>query len=822
MAEYITDKIEYGGNVYKFKEAVMQSKTFTGLIGSANDAAGASFYVGKIVPDSFTKPWSITFREYLYAAGQETNSQQWSTVHLEGRTTDYTSYWVFNSFYNTNYYSAYYTNYYSITQAGFNAGHGHLIGIGLRSSWNRTTAANARTITYEILDTQGCTFTFFDSALKYANVPGTGSTNYSVLREFNFTSAGLQETGDADQPNYRNRDYYACRVYKTASGRYKICFTQRDGKILPANATDNDTGTSKAMTTEAFDPFSPIWYHASTNIAAGTTNNSGYLHRQYGDLIDLRYSFNLNRSTTPYTLPTPYAPVYIVAVLQNDGTAKLDTTTPITQTLPTSDDGKIYIYFGNTYSDSVPYRANLDMHHPIYYYKNGALRQYSGDVKATYSAGTAIDINSSNEVSVNYGTGLALDDGNSLEVSFGTTATTAAKGNHTHTITAAVTDGVWDLTGTNGTNKVTYAVAPYPAATATSSWIKNSSNAGKFYLGANRTPYGSTRLNYNGILYAKDVYVGTSWSTVDQRLTSLEEQICLIEGTKIKMADGSEKNIEDVQTGDMVLSYNPAKAKQIPAMALKSVRTGVAKDFDVLVYENGNYAEMYQEHSIYDTALGYPHSHKEWNVGDEGLMVDGPSRLIRKTTSRHAIIKERFVLVTSTGLYYANGILMGIWPSTKYNITKHSCYGLNLPDAILNEFKREGELNDRSNTLEINPDFLSRSKTLQTTIYNLSKEIEDCKKNLLDTDYIVTKFTEGLISAAEWLKSKASRANWRSLINKDEGPLAEAMEQLEALKQQIKGDNPSLKDIYWESVTKANEMLPAFQEWFENWQKPEE
>ena len=429
----------------------------------------------------------------------------------------------------------------------------------------------------------------------------------------------------------------------------------------------------------------------------------------------------------------------------------------------------------------------------------------------------------SNSLQVKAGTGLTINsDSGELEVSFGTTATTAAKGNHTHSITAAVTDGVWNLTGTNGTNQVKYEVDPYAASTATSTWITTAANAGKFYLGTNRVPYGSTRLNYNGILYAKDVHVGTSGSTVDQRLTSLEEQICLIEGTKIKMADGSEKNIEDVQTGDMVLSYNPAKAEQIPAMALKSVRTGVAKDFDVLVYENGNYAEMYQEHSIYDTALGYPHSHKEWKVGDEGLMVDGPSKLIRKTTSRHAIIKERFVLVTSTGLYYANGILMGIWPSTKYNITKHSCYGLNLPDAILNEFKREGELNDMSNTLEINPDFLSRSKTLQTTIYNLSKEIEDCKKNLLDTDYIVTKFTEGLISAAEWLKSKASRANWRSLINKDEGPLAEAIEQLEALKQQIKGDNPSLKDIYWESVTKANEMLPAFQEWFENWQKPEE
>ena len=380
MANYFVDKIEYGSNTYFLKTGAEQSKTFTGLIGSANDAANASFYVGKIVPDSFTKFWSIDFREYIYAAGQTDASQQTSTVHIEGRTTNYTSYWVFNSFYNTTYYSAYYTNFYSITQAGYNAGYGHLIGIGLRSSWNRTTAANARTITYEILNTQGCTFTFFDTAVKYASVPGTGSTNYSTLTEFNFTSAGLQESGDANDPNYRNRDYYACRTLAAASGRYMICFTDRSGQIVPATATDNKLDTSHTMTTLSFDPFGPIYYfYVSSARASGATADSLTLYRHWTDLLDLRYSFNLNRSSTPYTLPTPMAPVYIVVTLQSDGQVKLDTTTPITQTLPSSADNKLYIYLGNTYSDATPYRICLFPEHPIYYYASGAIRQYTGD-----------------------------------------------------------------------------------------------------------------------------------------------------------------------------------------------------------------------------------------------------------------------------------------------------------------------------------------------------------------------------------------------------------------------------------------------------------
>lgn len=428
----------------------------------------------------------------------------------------------------------------------------------------------------------------------------------------------------------------------------------------------------------------------------------------------------------------------------------------------------------------------------------------------------------SNDLQVKAGTGLTINsDSGELEVSFGTTATTAAKGNHTHTITAAVTDGVWDLTGTNGTNKVTYAVAPYAASTATSSWITNSSNAGKFYLGANRVPYATTRLNYNGYFYARDVYA--NGQSVDSRLTALEEQICLIEGTKIAMADGTEKNIEDVKVGDMVLSYNPSTGKQIEAMALQSVRTGVAKDFDVFIFDNGNVAEMFQEHSVYDVNLGYPHSHKEWKVGDVGLMADGEqSALARITTARHAIIKQRYVLCVSTGLYYANGILMGIWSSTKYNIVSRPCYNLNLPDKILNEFKRCGEMNDKANLLEINPDFIKQSKSIQQTIHRLSTEIEEAKKNLLDTDYLVAKFTEGLISTAEWLKSKASRANWRLIVNNNEAPLAEAKEQLENLKARIKGQVPSLKENYWESVAESDKLLPEFKAWYAEWSKENE
>ena len=65
------------------------------------------------------------------------------------------------------------------------------------------------------------------------------------------------------------------------------------------------------------------------------------------------------------------------------------------------------------------------------------------------------------------------------------------------TITASATDGYWDLTGTNGTNAVTYALAPY----------SSKQSGANFYTGTTN-PDGTTRLNYNGYLYATKLYSG--------------------------------------------------------------------------------------------------------------------------------------------------------------------------------------------------------------------------------------------------------------------------------------------------------------------------
>ena len=70
-----------------------------------------------------------------------------------------------------------------------------------------------------------------------------------------------------------------------------------------------------------------------------------------------------------------WKPVYIKCAPQPDGGAIIDADTPYVQDLPTSEDGKIYIFLGVAYSAT---SIEMLIHHPVYYYKDGAIRQWTG------------------------------------------------------------------------------------------------------------------------------------------------------------------------------------------------------------------------------------------------------------------------------------------------------------------------------------------------------------------------------------------------------------------------------------------------------------
>jgi len=226
----------------------------------------------------------------------------------------------------------------------------------------------------EILDSKNCTVSFFDSPLIYADVPSTG--NYSGITNFDATTQGNTMSGDRNDPNYQNREQYASRTAHSFIGRYMLVLSRNDGTIIPTVTVDNNITTTKTYNTaDEFDPFGGIFYfYGSGTTAAGGNVPNGYLYDQI--MMDLRYGFNVGGYNTT-SLITARKPFYLVATPQSNGMAKIHSS-GFSQTLPTSDNGLIYIYLGTIYEDTYPYRLNLALHHPVYWYKNGAVRQFTG------------------------------------------------------------------------------------------------------------------------------------------------------------------------------------------------------------------------------------------------------------------------------------------------------------------------------------------------------------------------------------------------------------------------------------------------------------
>lgn len=67
-------------------------------------------------------------------------------------------------------------------------------------------------------------------------------------------------------------------------------------------------------------------------------------------------------------------PVFLKCAPQTDGSAIIDADTPIVHTLPSTEDGKIYIYLGIVDGETT---ITLYYWHPIYYYKDGAIRVWT-------------------------------------------------------------------------------------------------------------------------------------------------------------------------------------------------------------------------------------------------------------------------------------------------------------------------------------------------------------------------------------------------------------------------------------------------------------
>lgn len=211
--------------------------------------------------------------------------------------------------------------------------------------------------------------------------------NYSLLLIYSSTlvdgGAWINYRGYNSNDNtlgYQLRTNSTVMVTSDQSRYYRLFFTSADGtQMVPANtAKDNSATSVKTVNQRPIDPFGRIIYYSyTTNLSAGSNLGETYCWDQYG--FTLGYSFNTTGSALTLTTKTP---VYIKCAPQSDGSAIIDSTTPYVQALPTTADGKIYIFLGIAYSET---QVELQPIHPVYYYSNGAIRLWTNNLSAVTS-----------------------------------------------------------------------------------------------------------------------------------------------------------------------------------------------------------------------------------------------------------------------------------------------------------------------------------------------------------------------------------------------------------------------------------------------------
>ena len=392
---------EFIGNLKSDKIIPIASKTYPAYTLSADNADNGILFFGDVTISDTTvwqTPWAVHYR--LYVSTSEAATQGWYDCYfsINGNTIMYYNY---NNFYSTSYRPIY--------QHGLlypnNGQSTHGAHLGMRVYSSRTPTTLARIYKVELLEQINCTVTLRDNLAKYSELK---NTTYYTYGEYNATSQGLQESGDTNSNDTASgyiRDAGSSQAtIKVAEQLHAYLIMLPDGDGItyhPINGANKDLDTDKDNIYNGdFNITQKIYYYPTD----ATVSENGAVRQ---DRLWLMYAFNLRYSFNIGDTLTVGKEVYMVASLQSSTTATLRNPEatgnnasaqatganagPITQTLPTSEDGFIYIYLGRAYTVNT---ITLAMDHPIYWFKDGELRLYTGGrgLKSITRSGTTFTV----------------------------------------------------------------------------------------------------------------------------------------------------------------------------------------------------------------------------------------------------------------------------------------------------------------------------------------------------------------------------------------------------------------------------------------------
>lgn len=140
---------------------------------------------------------------------------------------------------------------------------------------------------------------------------------------------------------------------------------------------------------------------------------------------------------------------------------------------------------------------------------------------------------------------------------------------------------------------------------------------------------------------------------IDNMVVSEDTTTCLSADTMITMADGTERRMDSLHVGDIVLSESGTKSY------VREVYSGHFSNYHTLYYfEDGTVINETHPHRFYNVDQGFWQRLQLWNIGDHALNRNGEAVALVSVEKIDEEI-EMFGIWVDKGTYYANGLLSG-------------------------------------------------------------------------------------------------------------------------------------------------------------------
>ncbi len=324
----------------------------------------------------------------------------------------------------------------------------------------------------------------------------------------------------------------------------------------------------------------------------------------------------------------------------------------------------------------------------------------------------------------------------------------------------------------------------------------------------------SAATKYEGNLYYDD-YEEKLYVCKDNRFVCLtpDAYTCLIEGTQISMADGSTKAVEELCSGELLLSYDPVTKQNVPAVLVAAYKTGMNEGFSTYNFSNGSYLKIFGTHGFYNLRTGDTADIKTIKTADRLLTQSGEEVQWIGTIGCASREKKprRYNILSSNNLYYANGILLGAKPYQKLNYARRVF--MPLSDELQALWEQEAAEYDKYHAIETNPEYRAEVKDAYHALTGAYRTIRQNKQKLTASDYKTQKYTEGVLGEEEWSAAKTERAAWRKEINDSEAVASENSRVVKEIRDKYRG-GATPRSLFEDCCTRDNAAFETAKAYF--------